>query len=192
MERGSRLTRRAFLAIAGSEVVSAQSAAYERARRKIALIENEKAAPGSTIAFTPREINEWARAVVPTYVPQGFRDLRIDLGEDTATGQALIDFARVRHASDADLTVLDKLIAGERPVLVKVTVRSADGICNVDVNRLQISKVAATGYAMDLLIKAFVLPMFPEVKVGEPFQLRHRIERISVKASGVYVRIKRV
>lgn len=163
---------------------------YERARRKIALIEFEKAAPGSTIVFTPREIVEWARNTIPSYVPEGFSKLNIELGENTATGTASIDFARVRHAKETDLTILDKLIAGERPVLVKVTVRSADGICHVDVNRLQISNVSATGYVMDLLIKAFVLPMFPEVKVGEPFALRHRIERISIRPNGLSVKIK--
>ena len=179
------------LALIFSALACAGSPDYERARRKIHLIEDEIAAPGSTIVFTARELTEWARVVVPTYVPHGFSQLMIELGEGTATGKAMIDFARVRHADDADLSMIEKVIAGERPVAVTVSLRSSQGICNVDLKRLQISSVSATGIVMELLIKAFVLPMFPEVKVGEPFELRHRIEQLTIKPSGLYVKIKR-
>lgn len=178
------------LLLLSAGLANAASPDFERGRKKIELIEYEKAPYGSTVVFTPKEINEWARAIIPTYVPHGFRDLLIVLGENTATGTALIDFARVRHVNDSELTILDKLIAGERPVLVTVTEKSANGICHVDLNKLTISNVSASGYVMDLLIRSFVLPMFPEVKVGEPFELRHRIEKITIKPSGLYVKIK--
>jgi hypothetical protein len=191
MQTGRCLPWVLVLLAAGASTALAGTPEYRRAKQKVQLIESEQAAPGSTIVFTPGEINDWARFTVPTYVPKGFSGLSISLGDGTATGRAMIDFARVRHADDADLSVVEKLIAGERPVLVSVSVKSANGICNVDLNRLQISNVSATGYVLELLIKAFVLPMFPEVKVGEPFELRHRIEQITIKPSGLYVKIKR-
>ena len=41
--------------------------------------------------------------------------------------------------------------------------------------------MAIEGRMLDFLIHNYLLPAYPDAKVGEPFELGHRIERIDVK-----------
>ena len=61
-------------------------------------IENSKVKRGSVIVFSLQEINSWARYKVPEIVPQGIRNQRVTLGNDTGTAYALMDFLKMRHA----------------------------------------------------------------------------------------------
>ena len=161
------------------------------AKAKLSLIMDNKARRGSTVIFTPRELEEWAKIEVPTYVPEGFRAPRVHLGYGTADGYALMDFKKLRHARGAAPSWMDNLIDGERPVKVSVAVRSGNGWCTVDLKRLEISGVAASGTVLDLLIKTFFLSLYPNAKINEPFELDYRIDRIDVRPNGLHVTIKK-
>ena len=161
------------------------------AKAKLALIMQNKARRGSTIVFTAREMEEWAKVEVPEVVPDGFRQPRVELGTGAANGYALLDFKRLRHAQGGAPSWLDNLIDGERPVKVSITLESAKGWCTVRLTRLEISKVAATGRVLDLLVKTFFLSLYPNAKINEPFELDYRIDRLEIKPSGLHVTIKR-
>ncbi len=164
--------------------------AYDSARRKLDAIESDKAPAGAVYTFTQSEIQAWAAVEIPHEVPEGFRNGRVELGRNVATGRALIDFMRLRHGKGAPRNwLLDKLLEGERPVAVTVEVHAANGICTVFLRRLEISGVAADGSVLDFLIKNFFLTLFPEAKINEPFRMQHRVDSISVLPSGVSVRI---
>ena len=55
--------------------------------------------PGAVYTFTVAELNAWARAKAPTVVPQGLRELRLELGNNSATGTALVDFIKLRKGA---------------------------------------------------------------------------------------------
>ncbi|PYT13158.1 MAG: hypothetical protein DMG59_21315 [Acidobacteria bacterium] len=165
---------------------------YESARAKLDRIEARKAKPGSVIVFPPAEINAWARVRVPEIVPEGIRDPRVELGVDAGTGYALVDFLKMRHAKGYETNwFVAKLIQGERPLKVSVRVTSGGGRCTVYLTRVEISNVAATGSVLDFLIKTFFLPLYPDAKINEPFDLDYDIDRIDVRPAAVRVTMKK-
>ncbi len=164
--------------------------AYDSARRKLDAIEDDRAPARAVYTFTKAEIEAWAAVEIPETVPEGFRNARVELGDNVATGRALIDFMRLRHAKGAPKNwFLDKLLEGERPVAVTVEVRAANGSCTVFLRRLEISGVAANGSVLDFLVKNFFLTLFPDAKINEPFKMEHRVDSIAVRPGGVLVRI---
>ena len=164
---------------------------FERAWNKLDAIESGRARPGSVIVFTPAELNAWAEVRVPQMV-DGIRNPRVELGTNTATGSALVDFLKMRQAEGvATNPVLATLIEGERPLKVSVRVESGGGRCTVHLMRVEISGIAATGPVLDLLVSAFFRPLFPDAKIDQPFELGDNIDRIDIRPSGVRVSIKK-
>ena len=69
-----------------------------RVSRRLDIIQNGKAKPGTVYVFTAAELNAWARAKAPTVVPHGLREPRLELGQNSATAYALVDFLKMRQA----------------------------------------------------------------------------------------------
>ena len=80
-----------------SAVAAAADQAYESAKFKIDLIEDDRAAPGSRIWLSVAELNAYVRIEAAKVVPQGLRNPRLELGQGSATGSALVDFLKVRE-----------------------------------------------------------------------------------------------
>ena len=87
--------------------------------------------------------------------------------------------------------ILAYLLDGERPVTITARIRSSGGTATVDVQEVQISGVTIEGRMLDFLIHNYVVQAYPSAKVGEPFALGHRIERLDVQPSAVGVLIGR-
>src|SRR3954463_10364843 len=106
-------------------LLGSPSSEYASAKRKLDLIESEKLRPGSRVLLTSRELNAWVAGEVADYASQGFRDPKLDLGDDSATGTALIDSRKLRQAAGKPQGwIMTKLLAGERPVQVKARIHS--------------------------------------------------------------------
>ncbi len=165
---------------------------YESAQRKLDAIESRHVKRGETVTFTPREINAWARVRVPEIVPEGMRDSRVELGEQSGTGYATVDFLKMRQAKgEATNWFLTKLIEGERPLKVSVRLESGGGRCTVFLTRVEISSVAANQTVLDFLVKTFFMPLYPDAKINEPFDLDYDIDRIDLRPAGAAVTIKK-
>src|SRR5205807_8424039 len=137
------------------------------------------ARPGSVFTFPAVEINAWARVRVPEIIPQGIRDMRVEIGAGTASGYAVVDFLKMRQAQGITTGwFLTKLIEGERPLKVTVRVESSGGKCTVFLTRVDLSNVSATKTVLDFLLKAFFLPLYPDSHINEPFDLDYNMERI--------------
>ncbi len=180
-----------ILLIAAALALPAADAAFENAERKLDLLQSGQTKPGSTISFPGNEINAWARVRVPEIVPEGIRNQRVELGAGTATAFALMDFLKMRQSKGEVNWLVSKLIEGERPVKVSVRVESAGGRATVYLTRVEISNVAVNGTVLDFLIKTFFMPLYPDAKIGEPFNLDYNIDRIDVRPSEIRVTIKK-
>jgi hypothetical protein len=168
--------------LAGVANPAPSSPEADAAASKLDLIRSGRAAPGSAVVFTAREINAYASVHLPAYVPRGLRNARLELGNGSATGTALVDFVQVRQgAGQTTNWFLAKLLEGERPVKVTTSIQSAHGRATVYLQRVEISGVAISGSALDFLIDNFLRPIFPEARVNEPFPLLDNIERIEVR-----------
>jgi hypothetical protein len=59
------------------------------------------------------------------------------------------------------------------------------------VQQVEISGITIEGRMLDFLIHSYVMQVYPNAKVGEPFALGHRIVRLDVQPSAVGVVIGR-
>jgi hypothetical protein len=161
---------------------------YQALIHKFSLIEHDRLKPGSRVVLTPAELNAYARQEVAEVAPDGVRDPRLELGLGTATATALIDFGKLRRAEGKPPgPIMAYLLDGERPVTIIARIRSAGGTATVDVQQVEISGVAIEGILLDFLIHNYVMQAYPSAKVGQPFALGHRIERLDVQPSAVGV-----
>lgn len=172
--------------------LTAGDAYLRSALAKLHNIEGGKLTRGSVVFFSLQEINSWAHYMVPQIVPEGIRNQRVTLGTDSGTAYALMDFLKMRHAQGkAAGWVMERLIEGERPVTISIRVQSGGGQCIVDLTRVEISGVAATGSVLDFLVKTFFMPLYPAAKIGQKFEIGYNIDRIDLRPAGVRVTMKR-
>lgn len=161
-----------------------------RLSMKLSSLAGGQVTPGSAILLRPDEID----ALVQTRVADrlhGIRSAKVVLGTGSATASALIDFTKIMAEEGQPLNpVAARLFQGERPVRVVARIASAGGKATVTPTRVEVSGVAATGPALDFLVKTFLLPLFPEVKIGEPFDLGFGIDHLDVRPDGVHIAIK--
>ena len=170
---------------------SGTTAEYVSARRKLDLIEHDKLRPGARLVLSERELNAWVANEFMQLAPQGVRDPRLEVGRGSASGSALIDFVKVRQAQGKPPGWLaSKLLAGERPVRVTTRIRSGAGQATVDVERVEISGIAVEGRMLDFLIQNYLAPNYPEAKIGKPFELGHRIDRLELAPASVGILIR--
>ena len=184
------MVRTAILLVALSATVPAADTALESAQRKIALIEEDRAAPGSHVWLSLEELNAYTRHVTKEAVPQGLRNPRLQLASGAATGYAFVDFLKVRETKGSPPSGLVAwFLRGERPLEASARIQSAHGFATVYVQRVKISGITASSAVLDFLIENFLLPLYPEAKIGKPFALKHNVERLEVGPAGVNVLI---
>jgi hypothetical protein len=160
--------------------------------RKLAIIQNGKAKPGSVLVFTVFELNTWSRAKAPEIVPEGLRQPKLELGNGTATGSALVDFLKLRHAAGIETNwLVAKLIQGEKRVQATVRIESAKGRATVRVLRVEIGGLAVSGATLDFLINTFFMPLYPNAKINEQFDLSDGVDRIEVTPAEARVHMRR-
>ena len=163
---------------------------YQVIVHKFSLIEHDRLKPGSRVILTPQELNAYARQEVAEVAADGVRDPKLDLGAGTATASAFIDFGKLRRAEGKPPgALMSYLLDGERPVTITARIRSSAGTATVDVQSVQISGVVIEGRLLDFLIRNYLLPAYPDAKVGQPFELGHHIEKLDVQPSAVGVLI---
>ncbi len=186
------MRRSAAIAVLLPFFALATASDYTNAKRKLEMIEADRAPRGSQVTFTTQELNAYVAGELPEVAPQGVRNTRLQLGQGFTTGSALIDFLKLREGKGIQTGwFMSKLLSGERAVTVTARIQSASGRATVDVERVEISGVPVNGGALDFLIQNFLLPRFPTAKIGEPFDLEHGVERLDVRPDAVRVVMKK-
>jgi len=181
----------AFSTLLSAAELSAADLSAASVTRKLDLIDSGKAKPGSVFRFTEAELNAWVRLKAPGIVHDGFREPHLELGNGTASGTALIDFLKVRHASGiATNWLVAKLIQGEKLVSADASIESAHGQATVHLLRVEIGGLAVTGAPLDFLVENFFLPFYPDAKIDEPFDLAGNVDRIEVTPAEARVYIR--
>jgi hypothetical protein len=61
----------------------------------------------------------------------------------------------------------------------------------VDLTRVEVSGVAATGSVLDFLVKTFFMPLYPTAHIGEKFEIGYNIDRMDIRPTGVRVAMKK-
>lgn len=175
-------------------VLSAATAAaayddYLSAKQKVDQIESGQLKAGTRVEISPPELN----AYLAREAPNGVRDPKIQLvAPGVASGSALVDFNKLQRAQGQQPGwLMTKLLEGERPVSVTARIHSAGGRATVDVEKVQISGITIDGRTLDFLIQNVVIPQYPDVMVGRPFELGYHINKLDVRPAAVGVVIGR-
>jgi hypothetical protein len=161
---------------------------YLSTQKKFDQIADGKLKPGTVVTLTSAELNAWARVKVPETIPQGLRDPILELGSGEANASALVDFLKMRNGQGKETGwLMSKLIEGERPLKIWIRMTSGGGRATVFLNRVDLSNAAISGRTLDFLIENFFKPLYPDAKIGEPFELGYSMDRIDIQPSGVRI-----
>jgi hypothetical protein len=178
-----------LLALAASLLFAADPLA-DSAQKKLDSISDQKLKRGAVVTLSQREINAWIQEKAIKAFPQGMRNENIVLGPGTADGTALVDLTKLSKSNSVN-PLIARLIDGERPLRVAIRVESSSGKCTVFLTHVELSGVAIDGSILDFLIKHFVQPRYPDIKINEPFDLDFNMDRIELQPSGARVAIKK-
>ena len=182
------MKRRIPVALLVALLLTAADGGYSSAKQKLALIESDRAASGSRIFLSSQELNAWVKEGLMPAFPPGVREPLVQPGAGTASASALIDFLKVRQAQGKPPGwLMARLLEGERPVKVVGNIESGGGRAKVDVQSVEISGMTIDGPMLDYLIRNYLLPNYPQAKVGQWFELGHRVDRLEIKPAGVTV-----
>ena len=184
------MRRLLLFAVTASALFAADPLA-DSAQKKLDSISDQKLKPGSVVTLSPREVNAWIHEKAVKAFPEGVRNEHIDLGPGTADGNALVDLTKIGKSKNSVNPLIARLIEGERPLRVAIRVESANGRATVFLTHVELSGVAIDGSILDFLIKHFVQPRYPDMKINEPFDLDFNIDRIEVQPAGVRVLIRK-
>lgn len=151
-------------------------------QRKIDLIEQGRIPAGTLLTFEERELNTFLQKKAKEVIPDGLREPHLTLSEGRATGKAYVDFVKMRHTQGEDMNwLMSSLLKGEYPIRVEGRVVSSNGTARVDLDVVQVGGASLKGRALDLLVRTFVLPLYPNAKVGSQFELGYNVDRIELK-----------
>lgn len=184
------MRRLLLFAVTASALFAADPLA-DSAQKKLDSISDQKLKPGSVVTLSPREVNAWIHEKAVKAFPEGVRNEHIDLGPGTADGNALVDLTKIGKSKNSVNPLIARLIEGERPLRVAIRVESANGRATVFLTHVELSGVAIDGSILDFLIKHFVQPRYPDIKINEPIELDFNIERIEIQPMGVRILIKK-
>jgi len=185
------VSRRIFwiVSLLSAAAVAGASDDYLSAKRKFDEIEAGRLRAGTRVELSSGELN----AYIARQAPAGVRDPKIVLAAPgVASGTALVDFNKLERGQGRQPGwLMTKLLEGERPVSVTARIHSADGRATVDVEKVEIGGVEIDGRTLDFLIQKVVLPQYPDVMVGQPFELGYRINKLDVRPKAVEIVIGR-
>ncbi|HYV61788.1 MAG TPA: hypothetical protein VE958_03890 [Bryobacteraceae bacterium] len=179
-----------LLALTASALFAADPLA-DSAQKKLDAISDRQLKPGAVVTLTPREINAWLHEKAVKAFPEGIRNEHVDLGPGTTDGNTLVDLTKISKTKNSVNPLIARLIEGERPLKISIRVESANGRATVFLTHVELSGVAVDGSILDFLIKHFVQPRYPDMKINEPFDLDFNIDRIEVQPAGVRVLIRK-
>jgi len=187
----SRIHLRAFPVVLLASFCWAQSGEYQRAKQKIDDI--EKAPRGSQILVTERELNAYIAGEIPQVVGEGaVKSSHVTLSEGAGAIHARVDFIRLqKNTGRQPGWLMQKLLEGEKDVLVEARVQSANGMATVWVDRVDVGGMKVPNSLLDFLLEVFIQPQFPNVQIGEPFALRRGVEHVELHRGQVRIFMRR-
>ncbi|MDX1980081.1 MAG: hypothetical protein SFV51_07425 [Bryobacteraceae bacterium] len=150
--------------------------------KRMEMIEKGKVDAGARIRFGESELNVYLSQKVKEVVPRGLRNPRVQIGDGKATAHALADFVKMRHARGEQMGwLMRKLLEGEHQLTIIGTLESGAGRGRVDIEQVEIGGTSLKGRTLDLLIRTFLTPLYPQAKPGQSFELGYDMERIDLK-----------
>lgn len=155
------------------------------ANRKIAAIEKNRWPANGAVSFSVPELVALGMQQANQNLPGVVSKPQLELRSGAATATALVDFDKLeqlngqKHSSSTDWLV-SKMLNGQREVSVSVDLTSGGGKMTVHPTKVSIGGVEVSGPTLDMLIKTFITPKYPDAVIDKPFVLPNHTDRIAV------------
>jgi hypothetical protein len=161
-------------------------------KRKIAAIVEGKAAPGSRVVFSKVELDAFLNEEVVQLIPGCVYGVHVDLGYGRASGGANVNFVKLLAARGSSPGWLfTKMFEGWKPVRAWARMESRGGRATVHLEKLELSGVTLPNMLVDFIMRHFAQRYSPDMRLGQPFVLKHRIERLELSPNGFAVLMRR-
>ena len=183
--------RRLLLSALTASVLFAADPLADSAQKKLDSISDQKLKRGAVVTLSPREINAWIHEKAVKAFPRRDSQRPYRSRPRHSRRDALVDLTKLSGTKNGVNPLIARLIEGERPLRVAIRVESANGRATVFLTHVELSGVAIDGSILDFLIKHFVQPRYPDIKINEPFDLDFNIDHIEIQPAGVRVVIKK-
>jgi hypothetical protein len=182
------MLRRLFLLALTASMLPAADPLAESARTKLALIEDDKAAPGSVVTFTSQELNAWIRAEIGEEPQTGMREPKLQMGEGTVTFEVLADLQKMAGSQGG---MFAALLAGERKIKIVAQPETSAGKVSVNLKLVEISGIPLSGILLNLAAKLVLTKVYEGVEIDKPFEMGHNIDHAVVEPTALRVYIKK-
>jgi hypothetical protein len=117
-------------------------------------------------------------------MPSGVQDLRAELHANQVIGTAHVDFDQVR-AGKSESNPLLSLFSGVHDVRVEATAEGQNGEADVQIQSAQLDGIEIPKFALQMFIRKYVEPKYPNIGMETRFQLPERIDTAKVQESQV-------
>lgn len=168
------------------------STSYTQFKQKTAMIVDGKAAPGSRIVFTKPQIDAFLNEEAIRIIPGSVYGAHVELGYGRAAGGASVNFVKLLQARGTPPGWLfTKMFEGWKPVRAAIRVQSGGGQATIYLEKLELSGMPVPNMLLDFIMRHFAQSYSPDIRLGKPFPLNHRIERLELAPGGLAVVIWR-
>ena len=168
------------------------SQSHLQCKRKIDAIVEGKAAPGSRIVFTKVELDAFLNEEVIQIIPGSVYGAHVDLGYGRASAGASVNFVKLLEARGSSPGWLfTKMFEGWKPVRAWARMESSGGRATVYLDKVEVSGMTVPSMMVDFIMRHFAERYSPDLRLGQPFVLKHRIQRLELSPGGFAVVMRR-
>lgn len=161
-------------------------------KRKIAAIVEGKAAPGSRVMFTKVELDAFLNEEVLQIIPGCVYGAYVNLNYGRASGGANVNFVKLLAARGSSPGwLLTRMFEGWKPVRAWARMESSGGRATVYLEKVELSGITVPPMMVDFILRHIAQRYSPDMRLGQPFGLKHRIERLELAPSGFAVVMRR-
>jgi hypothetical protein len=103
----------------------------------------------------------------------------------------MVNFLKLREADGQRANpALAWLMEGERLIRITARVRSSNGKAIANITHVEVNGVAIPPSVLDLLVKTFITPLFPEASLEQEIELSDNVDRIDLRPGLVRVSMR--
>jgi hypothetical protein len=128
--------------------------------------------------FTESEVNSYL-ASGKVKLPPGVQSVKLQGEPGIITGEAQVDFDRIREGAHSSNPLLS-IFSGVHDVVVIAHAHGSGGKGYVDVDSVSLDGVAIPEFVLELFVEKFVQPKHPQIGVDSQFALPDRIDTAAV------------
>jgi hypothetical protein len=156
-----------------------QAAAREAAQKLADLTSTSPESSGDVFEFSDREINSYLRYQVSALYPKGLNEVRIQILDNAIRAEARINFDDLQAGIKAGkVTLMSSLFSGVHEVDLTGKLSARNGAGSYEILGFSLDHTEIPRPLIDLLVKKYLVPKYPEAAPDKTFALPYGIDKI--------------